>query len=223
MMKSHAWRFFADGARHPASAIRFRSSSDTGSDVYCRTLRRARIASQVSISSLSLRLWSGLFEGLERQRDLTLSPTMLPPPSSGSSAPTPKSLRLTHNRGVEPGDLAASHAGVDAVEHQRQRDRLGDTLEREIAVEPSSEAVGLPASRPAIKDVPAVQEIRLHDLRDTFATLQLSSGVHFMAGVEVAGRQSLYPDAGCLRRLHPRGGRWCGQRFARASRTRVAG
>src|ERR1700733_4233273 len=72
MTKSHAWRFFADGARHPASAIRFRSSSDTGSDVYCRTLRRARTASQVSISSFRLRLWSGLFEGLERQRDRDL-------------------------------------------------------------------------------------------------------------------------------------------------------
>src|ERR1700747_1751251 len=52
MTKSHAWRFFADGARPPASAIRFRSSSDTGSGSYCRTLRRARIASQVSNSPL---------------------------------------------------------------------------------------------------------------------------------------------------------------------------
>jgi integrase len=42
------------------------------------------------------------------------------------------------------------------------------------------EAVGLPASRPATKDAPAVQGVRLHDLRHTFATLQLSSGVHFM-------------------------------------------
>src|ERR1700722_5307617 len=57
MTKSHAWRFFADGARQPASAIRFRSSSDTGSGLYCRTLRRARIASQASMSSFRLRLW----------------------------------------------------------------------------------------------------------------------------------------------------------------------
>src|SRR3984957_18010265 len=57
MTKSHAWRFFADGARQPASAILFRSSSDTGSDVYSRTLRRARIASQASMSSFRLRLW----------------------------------------------------------------------------------------------------------------------------------------------------------------------
>lgn len=38
----------------------------------------------------------------------------------------------------------------------------------------------MPASRPAKKDVPAVRGVRLHDLRHTFATLQLSSGVHFM-------------------------------------------
>jgi hypothetical protein len=45
---------------------------------------------------------------------------------------------------------------------------------------PALEAVGLPASRPATKDAPAVQGVRLHDLRHTFATLQLSAGVHFM-------------------------------------------
>jgi integrase len=45
---------------------------------------------------------------------------------------------------------------------------------------PALEAVGLPASRPAAKNAPAVQGVRLHDLRHTFATLQLSAGVHFM-------------------------------------------
>jgi integrase len=45
---------------------------------------------------------------------------------------------------------------------------------------PALDAVGLPASRPATKDAPAVQGVRLHDLRHTFATLQLSAGVHFM-------------------------------------------
>jgi integrase len=50
---------------------------------------------------------------------------------------------------------------------------------------PALEAVGLPASRPAYtRDdgtvVPAVEGVRLHDLRHTFATLQLSSGVYFM-------------------------------------------
>lgn len=45
---------------------------------------------------------------------------------------------------------------------------------------PALEAVGLPASRPATKDAPAVRGVRMHDLRHTFATLQLSAGVHFM-------------------------------------------
>ena len=50
---------------------------------------------------------------------------------------------------------------------------------------PALEAVGLPASRPAYTradgtPAPAVQGVRLHDLRHTFATLQLSAGVHFM-------------------------------------------
>ncbi|GFG67914.1 site-specific integrase [Mycobacterium kubicae] len=45
---------------------------------------------------------------------------------------------------------------------------------------PALEAVGLPASRPATKDAPAVQGVRLHDLRHTAATLWLSAGVHFM-------------------------------------------
>jgi integrase len=43
---------------------------------------------------------------------------------------------------------------------------------------PALEAVGLPASRPATADAPAIQGVRLHDLRHTFATLQLSAGVH---------------------------------------------
>jgi integrase len=38
----------------------------------------------------------------------------------------------------------------------------------------------LPATRPATKGAPAVQGVRLHDLRHTFATLQLSAGVHLM-------------------------------------------
>jgi integrase len=47
-------------------------------------------------------------------------------------------------------------------------------------LQPALEAVGLPASRPATKDAAAVRGVRLHDLRHTFATLQLSAGVHFM-------------------------------------------
>lgn len=47
-------------------------------------------------------------------------------------------------------------------------------------MKPALEAVGLPASRPATKSTPAVRGCRLHDLRHTFAVLQLSAGVHFM-------------------------------------------
>lgn len=52
-------------------------------------------------------------------------------------------------------------------------------------LKPALEAVGLPASRPAYTakdgtEVPAVRGVRLHDLRHTFAVLQLSAGVHFM-------------------------------------------
>lgn len=45
---------------------------------------------------------------------------------------------------------------------------------------PALEAVGLPATRPAADDKPARRGVRLHDLRHTFAVLQLSNGVHFM-------------------------------------------
>jgi integrase len=45
---------------------------------------------------------------------------------------------------------------------------------------PALEAVGLPASRPATETAPAVQGVRFHDLRHTFAVLQLSAGTHFM-------------------------------------------
>jgi len=47
-------------------------------------------------------------------------------------------------------------------------------------LKPALEAVGLPASRPATKEAPATQGVRLHDLRHTFAVLQLSAGMHFM-------------------------------------------
>ena len=47
-------------------------------------------------------------------------------------------------------------------------------------LKPALEAVGLPASRPATADAPAIRGVRLHDLRHTFAVLQLSAGTHFM-------------------------------------------
>lgn len=51
---------------------------------------------------------------------------------------------------------------------------------RPLLLKPALEAVGLPASRPATKDAAATHGVRLHDLRQTFAVLQLSAGTHFM-------------------------------------------
>jgi integrase len=47
-------------------------------------------------------------------------------------------------------------------------------------MKPALEDIGLPASRPSTADWPAVEGVRFHDLRHTFAALQLSAGVHFM-------------------------------------------
>ncbi|MGE5696634.1 MAG: tyrosine-type recombinase/integrase [Candidatus Sericytochromatia bacterium] len=52
------------------------------------------------------------------------------------------------------------------------------------------ESVGLPASRPATDAAPAVEGVRLHDLRHTFAVLQLSAGVHFMRVSQWLGHAS---------------------------------
>ncbi|MFE0751043.1 tyrosine-type recombinase/integrase [Gordonia sp. NPDC058843] len=50
----------------------------------------------------------------------------------------------------------------------------------ESILKPALEAAGLPASRPATNTAPAQQGVRLHDLRHTFAVMQLMAGVHFM-------------------------------------------
>ncbi|MGW0172734.1 tyrosine-type recombinase/integrase [Rhodococcus sp. NPDC003322] len=47
-------------------------------------------------------------------------------------------------------------------------------------MKPALEAIGLPASRPATTTAPAQQGVRLHDLRHSFAVMQLMAGVHFM-------------------------------------------
>lgn len=57
-------------------------------------------------------------------------------------------------------------------------------------LKPALEAVGLPASRPATKGTPAVRGVRLHDLRHTFAVLQLSAGTHFMQVSKWLGRST---------------------------------
>lgn len=57
-------------------------------------------------------------------------------------------------------------------------------------LKPALEAVGLPASRPATADAPATRGVRLHDLRHTFAVLQLSAGTHFMQVSKWLGRST---------------------------------
>ncbi|MBP2205201.1 integrase [Rhodococcus percolatus] len=47
-------------------------------------------------------------------------------------------------------------------------------------MKPALEAIGLPASRPSTDTAPAERGVRLHDLRHTFATMQLMAGTHFM-------------------------------------------
>src|SRR4051794_10792842 len=55
--KCHGCQFDDDGDRRPASRMRSRCSRGMGRSVYWRTLRRARTASQVSMSpSYTLRL-----------------------------------------------------------------------------------------------------------------------------------------------------------------------
>lgn len=55
---------------------------------------------------------------------------------------------------------------------------------------PALEAVGLPASRPATADAPAIQGVRLHDLRHTFAVMHLSEGTHFMRVSQLLGHST---------------------------------
>ena len=74
-------------------------------------------------------------------------------------------------------------------------------------LKPALEAAGLPASRPATANSPASLGVRLHDLRHTFAVLQLSAGTHFMQ-VSKWLAQHFQAHARHLRRLHPRACQW---------------
>lgn len=57
-------------------------------------------------------------------------------------------------------------------------------------MKPALIAVGLPASKPATPTEPAVHGVRLHDLRHTFAVLQLSAGKPFMQVSEWLGHST---------------------------------
>ena len=58
----------------------------------------------------------------------------------------PEVFAVQHNRRGEPGDLTMAHAGIDAAELEVEADRLGDTLEGEVAIERVVIA-GLPNAR----------------------------------------------------------------------------
>jgi integrase len=57
-------------------------------------------------------------------------------------------------------------------------------------MKPALTALGLPASKPATATEPAVHGVRLHDLRHTFAVLQLSAGKPFMLVSEWLGHST---------------------------------
>ncbi len=82
---------------------------------------------------------------------------------------------------------------------------------------PALEDVGLPANRPVTKDAPAVRGVRMHDLRHPFVHAPTLFGRSLYAGVKVARAQHVHPHAGCVRRLHPRGRRRCGQPSTRTN------
>jgi len=98
-------------------------------------------------------------------------------------------LRDTHPRADEPTAplwpnrrLGGGHRIKGerfAAPHDWSNPVTMDAWYRRI-LKPALEAVGLPASRPATADQAAQLGVRTHDLRHTFATMQLSSGVHFM-------------------------------------------
>jgi integrase len=79
----------------------------------------------------------------------------------------------------------ARRRGCRAVAPLDYSEPVDTTAFYKNVLRPALAAVGLPASTSATTlddgtPVPAVEGVRLHDLRHTFATLQLSAGVHFM-------------------------------------------
>ncbi len=80
----------------------------------------------------------------------------------------------------------ARRRGCKAVAPLDYTEPIDTTAFYKNVLRPALAAVGLPASRPARPVTAtqpaqlAVEGVRLHDLRYTFAALQLSAGVHFM-------------------------------------------
>ena len=98
-------------------------------------------------------------------------------------------LTDTHSRAEEPtAPLWPSRKNGGSYRPKGQRyavplDRtqpLAPGTFYDTIMKPALVAVGLPASAPATANTRARRGVRLHDLRHTFAVLQLSAGVHFM-------------------------------------------
>ena len=97
-----------------------------------------------------------------------------------------------------PRRLQGNHAVKPPLDWAAPLDLNG--LQSKI-IRPALEAVGLPASRPAVPArvnpdgtttpaQPATKGVRLHDLRHTAATLWLTAGVHFMQVAKWLGHSS---------------------------------
>jgi integrase len=92
-----------------------------------------------------------------------------------------------------PRRLHGNHAVKPPLDWAAPLDLNG--LQSKI-IRPALEAVGLPASRPAVPATaiapaqPATKGVRLHDLRHTAATLWLTAGVHFIQVAKWLGHSS---------------------------------
>ena len=92
-----------------------------------------------------------------------------------------------------PRRLQGNHAVKPPLDWAAPLDLNG--LQSKI-IRPALEAVGLPASRPAVPATstepaqPATKGVRLHDLRHTAAVLWLTAGVHFMQVAKWLGHSS---------------------------------
>ncbi len=118
-------------------------------------------------------------------------------------------------RGPPPGLPGDSAAGLHrAVRHGRVLQEPAQA--RPGSGRPTREHAGQARYDDGNAAQPAVEGVRLHDLRHTFAALQLSAGVHFMQVSQVARPQHLHAYPRRLRRLDPRAGRRRAEHPARA-------
>ena len=171
---------FAPGSTPAPNAVVYvrRAKKRTNGQWVTDTLKSAKSARTVPLPP-----WLA-----ERMADY-LTPDAHPTPGAAAAHPaadTPQAP-LWPNRALG----GARRRGCRAVAPLDYTEPVDTTAFYKNLLRPALEAVGLPASRPAVPAttdhdgsttpaLPAVKGVRLHDLRHTFATLQLSAGVHFM-------------------------------------------